>query len=209
MNDHDWWSMLRALDEPLPPREPLPPVDSFLRPVPGSPGRVHLDEEAIRAAMRERPDLLGSRVGWEVPRDFDHAAIQARFDRLAERLSEAYEVPLVAGAGPAQDAACFGGISIPAEVTKTRTKRSRIRFPLRVIVSNFGGLAAYLAFHDASTPTAPTPPVHPDDRERIEGALTGLGYLVVPEHILAARYDGPNSNPAVEMTWYTRFFGYL
>ena len=159
--------------------------------------------------MSERPDLLGSQVGWEVPRDFDQAATQARFDRLAERLSEAYGVPLVAGVGPQQDAALFGGISIPAEATRTRTKRTRVRFPLRVMVSNFGGLAAYLAVHDASTPTVPTPPVHPDDRERIEHALTALGHLVVPEHILEARYDGPNSHPDSTMTWYARFFDFL
>jgi len=105
MAEPDWWTILRALDEPLAPREPPPPVESFLRPVDGSPGDFHLDEEAMLAALSERPDLLGNHVGWEVPRDFDCAATQARFDRLTERLSEAFGVPLVAGTGPQQDAA--------------------------------------------------------------------------------------------------------
>jgi hypothetical protein len=157
----------------------------------------------------DEPGSLGEHVGLEVPRDFDRAATQARFDRLAERLSEAYGCPLVGGAGPQQDAAFFGRIRIPAEVSCTRTKHSRTGVPLTVIVSNFGGLATYLPFHDSSTP--PAPPVHREDRKRIEEVLIRLGYRVVPGHVLATTYDGPNEwvFGSGDATWFVRFFDYL
>lgn len=171
-HEPDWWTVLRALDEPVAP---------------------------------------GKTVGLEVPHDFDCAATQARFDRLVERLSEVYGLPLVGGAGPQQDAAYFRDIWIPAEATRTRTKRTRTQFPLRVVVSNFGGLATYRPFHDSSTPEVPTPPLHPDDRNRIEEVLRDLEYRVVPDHVLETPYDGPNRGVFgdSDVTWFTRFFCFL
>lgn len=138
----------------------------------------------------------------ETPRNFDCAATQARFNLLAEQLSASYAVNLVAGAGPEQDAARFGAIEIPAEVTRTRIKRKHPPGPLVVVISSFGNLATY----HQSTPDLE---VHPDDQQRVENALTAVGYTVVPEHILAAAYDGPNADPDLDITWYTRFFDYL
>ncbi|GAA2191106.1 hypothetical protein [Micromonospora lupini] len=141
-----------------------------------------------------------------MPRDFDPAPAQGRFARLAERLSETYGYPC--DSEMAQDSASLGSIWIPAEASRSRQKRTRIPLSLIVNVSKFGGLATY----GASSPSDQKPYVHPDDRQRIEYALSGLGYLVVPEHILATPYDGPNGwvfGPTADATWFTRFFDYL
>ncbi|WP_433308144.1 hypothetical protein ACQP0U_16970 [Micromonospora sp. CA-269861] len=161
--------------------------------------------ERTLAASNERV-ARGDGDGLEVPRDFDHAAAQGRFDRLAERLSGAFGCPC--DSGLAQDSACFGSVWIPAEASRSRTKRTRIPLSLTVSVSKFGGLATY----GASSPSGRHPHLHPDDRQRIEQALTGLGYLIVPERILATPYDGPNGwafGPTVDATWSTRFFSHL
>jgi hypothetical protein len=102
----------------------------------------------------------------------------------------------------------YGSIWIPAEASYSRTKRTRIPLPLCVSVSKFGGLATY----GPSTPSGQRSYVHPADRQRIEEALAGLGYVIVPEHVLATRYDGPNGwvfGPRTSATWFTRFFGFL
>ncbi|TNH29934.1 hypothetical protein FHG89_10140 [Micromonospora orduensis] len=200
MDDADWWSMLRALDEPVAPVKGSIGRESILRAMVEG-----VMPEPMLAALNERV-ARGDGDGLEVPRDFDHAAVQGRFDRLAERLSEAYGCRC--DSGLAQDSACFGSIWIPAEASHSRTKRTRIPLSLTVSVSNFGGLATY----GASSPSGQRPSPHPDDRQRIELALAGLGYLIVPEHILATPYDGPNGwvfGPTVVETWSTRFFGHL
>jgi len=182
----DWWSILRALDEPG-----APPEDIRLEPM-----LQALDE----------PIASGQGDGLEVPRDFDYVATQARFDRLVERLSESYGCPC--DSGLAQDSACFGSVWIPGEASRSRTKRTRIPLRLSVSVSKFGGLATY----GPHTPCGQVAHVHPQDRQRIEEVLDRLGYLVVPGHVLTAPYDGPNGwvfGPTTNATWFTRFFDYL
>ncbi|RAN94889.1 hypothetical protein GAR05_04655 [Micromonospora saelicesensis] len=200
MGDADWWSILRALDEPIAPVQGGIGRESILRAmvegVVPEPTLAALDEGVAR----------GDGDGLEVPRDFDHAAVQGRFDRLTERLNHAYGCPC--DSGLAQDSACFGRIWIPAEASRSRTKRTRIPLSLTVHVSKFGGLATY----GASSPGGHNPYLHPDDRQRIEQELTGLGYLIVPEQILATPYDGPNAwvfGPTGNETWATRFFDQL
>ncbi|MCX5065476.1 hypothetical protein OOJ91_06240 [Micromonospora lupini] len=197
MSDADWWSLLRELDEPVAPvGHGLSPELLLRAMVEGS------LPQSVRAASNERVEPFAG-DGLEVPRHFDLAATQGRFDRLAERLSEAYgcrcDVWL------AQDSACFGSIWIPSEVSRSRTKRTRIPLSLTVSVSNFGGLAAC----GSSAPWGHKPHLHPDDRARIEEALDGLDYLLVPEHILSAPYDGPNGwvfGSTNDATWSVRFF---
>jgi hypothetical protein len=216
MAESDWLAILRALDEALPPREPLPSIQSLMEPIEGSPGKFRFNGQAWLSVVGGQK-LQGRHVGWEVPQNFDRAAAQARFDMLAERLSDIYHVRLVAGTGPQQDAACFGEIGIAAKHTKTSATHPVFQFPLTVIVSNFGNLVTYhhaLVAHnppgDPSTLDVPErPPVHPDDQRRVEEVLTALGYVVVPKRVLNARYDGPNAGPTSDMTWYTRFFDYL
>ncbi|WP_433288152.1 hypothetical protein [Micromonospora sp. CA-244673] len=199
MVDADWWSILRALDEPVAPPESIGRESILRAMVAGSMPEPMLAALNDRVARREGDGL-------EVPRDFDHAATQGRFERLAERLSEAYGCPC--DSGLAQDSACFGSVWIPAEASRSHTKRTRIPLSLVVSVSKFGGVATYAA----SSPSDQKPYLHPDDRQRIEEALAGLGYLIVPKHILATPYDGPNGwvfGPAADATWFTRFFDYL
>jgi hypothetical protein len=213
LEKRDWLAMLRELDEPLPPREPYPSVQSFMTPVEGSPGTVRLDERAMLSALSRRAP--GDHIGWEIPRNFERAAAQGRFDVLAQRLGEAFGVHLVAPTGPDQDAASFGTIDIPQEHTGARAKkRPDHRFPLAVVVSNFGHLAAYRhvrhSFRSVDDPDVPgTPEVHPDDGRRIDEILAVLGYVAVPEDVLDAPYDGPNATPESTMDWHTRFFGVL
>jgi hypothetical protein len=202
-DDAEWLALLRDLDQPLPPRAPMPPIESFMNPVSGSPGVVRFDEAAAVAAIRERPVRWPD--GWEVPLDFDEEALRARIGRLAERLGEVYGVPLAVTRG-AQHAAYFGGVVVPGEQTATRAERTR--FPLTIMVSNFGGLVTIWVMPDPSGGGAPPPPVHPHDLERIEPVATGLGFAVVPEHLLALPYDGPNATPSHTVTWWERYFGY-
>ncbi|MFD0577226.1 hypothetical protein [Dactylosporangium darangshiense] len=202
----DWWSMLRALDEPIEP--PNIRLESMLRPVDeqAAPGQYVLVESEAVAQLEQLAPPPGEGDGLEVPRDFDYAAARARFARLVERLSEVYGCPC--DPGHPQDSACFGSIRVPAEATRTRTKRTRIPLSVAVLVSNFGALATY----KPSIQGDQVAPVHPDDRQRIEEALTGLGYLVVPDHVLATPYDGPNRwvfGGIANATWFTRFFDYL
>jgi hypothetical protein len=153
----------------------------------------------------------GQGDGIEVPRDFDYAAAKGRFGRLVERLGETFGCPL--DYGHPQDSACFGGITIPAEATRTRAKRTREPSALEVLVSTFGGLATYRPLNDYGNQVVP---VHPDDRQRIEDALDGLGYVIVPKAVLDTLYDGPNGwifGPSpygkADATWFIRFFDYL
>jgi hypothetical protein len=205
MDDPDWGSILQALDEPV-PRRAGPSVEAILRPVDGQPGKYTVMESEALALIEQFAPPPGQGGGLEVPRNFDHAATQGRFDRLVERLSEAYGWPCTAGRP--QDSTCFGIIVIPAEATRTRAKRTRTPTSVAVLISNFGGLATYVP----QTRVDEVAPVHPEDRQRIEEALRGLGYLVVPERVLAAPYDGPNVwafGPTTNVTWFGRFFDHI
>jgi hypothetical protein len=174
------------------------------------------DESEWLAVLRalDVPGEPGQAANLEYPQDFDRAAIQLRFEQLAALLSDAFGCPLAAGMGPCQDASCFGDIRIPPEFTVTRAKRSRIRFPVIVAVSNFGNLAACWAGQDAISPetlTSAAPPVHPEDRNRVEQALNELGYLFVPAEVLETRYDGPNQWVFGDRdeSWLVRYFSSL
>lgn len=165
-------------------------------------------DEPISPSSHQGP---GQGDGLEVPRDFDYGAAKSRFDRLAARLSGAFGS--VCDHGQPQDSACFGSIWIPAEATRTRAKHTREPFAVEVLVSSFGGLATYRALN---VTWGQVVPVHQDDARRIEEALVGLGYLVVPMDVLDTRYDGPNgwvfgSSPyeKTDATWFIRYFDYL
>ena len=180
------------------------------------PGVVVRDESAWLATLRalDEPGEPGQSAGLEFPRGFDVAATQLRFERLSARLSEVFGCRLDGGTGPCQDAALFGEIRIPPEFTVTRAKRSRIRFPVIVAVSNFGDLATCRAGQDSVSPdtlTSAAPPVHPEDRGRVEQVLNELGYLFVPADVLETRYDGPNQWVFSDShaSWFIRYFSFL
>lgn len=200
-----WRAILHDADEPVAsPENPLR-IESFLRPVEGTTDRVVLDVAgamaAVQARMREKVPGQGD---LECPSGFDHDAAQDRLDRLATLLSEAFGVPCASDF--AQDSACFGGVSVPAEATRTHQGRTRKHPSLQVSVSRFGRLATY----GSRSRQQPALAVHPDDRQRIEQALADAGYVHVPDHVLHSPYDGPNTwalePPA---TWFSRFFDYL
>ena len=170
-----------------------------------------LDQPATPAFATVSEPVPGQGDGVEVPRDFDQAAAESRFEQLVERVEEAYGVPCIHGYG--QDSACFGSIDIPADATRTRAKRTRTAFALLVMVSAFGNLATYRPVGQVWDQVVP---VHPDDRRLIEEALDAVGYVIVPNDVLDLPYDGPNgwifgSSPyeRTDATWYSRFFDFL
>lgn len=180
------------------------------------PGMVVHDESEWLAVLRslDEPGELGQAAGLEFPRDFDRAATQLRFEQLTARLSDVFGCSLIPGKGPHQDSSRFGVIRIPPECTTTRAKRTRIRFPVIVGVSNFGNLATCWVGQDSLSPdtlTVPAPPLHLDDRAGVEEALTDLGYRSVPYDILQTGYDGPNQWVFGDQdeTWLVRYFAEL
>jgi hypothetical protein len=202
--------MLRALDEPVTPRfeglELFEAMKAYL-----VERGVHIESESGETEGRPDsagegfPDFLTPMPGVSLPRDFDLTAAKSRFDQLAERLGEDFGA---CGYGHAEGA-CFGSIVIPAQATRTRAKRTRVPCALGVLVSSFGGLATYRPVNTGDHVV----PVHPDDRRRIEEALDGLGYQVMPRRVLDLPYDGPNGwifGPSTygrtDATWFDRFF---
>jgi hypothetical protein len=66
-----------------------------MEPIEGSPGKFRFDQQAMSSLFSQQK-FQGRHIGWEVPQNFDRAMTQARFNLLAERLSEIYRVRLVA-----------------------------------------------------------------------------------------------------------------
>jgi hypothetical protein len=103
-----------------------------------------------------------------------------------------------------QDASYHARIVIPAEATRSGEF-------LTITISNFGEMAVpALGNPDSCSAEEVELLFHPDDRARIEGALRELGYVVVSEVLLRARYDGnikPDGQYRYPRTWWDRFFG--
>ncbi|GIE78501.1 hypothetical protein Aph02nite_44510 [Actinoplanes philippinensis] len=174
---------------------------------PDAPAEGETDWLSILRALDE-PGRMGSAVGLEFPSDFDPATTQTRFDQLAEGLSAAFGCPLPGGQGPREDAAFFGVIRIPAEVTRTYDRGSG----LAVVLSNFGALTACLPYRvGPASDAARTPPVHQEDYRLIEQVSAQAQLWLVPGHILKMPYEGPNQwvFGSAEASWYWRFFDYL
>jgi len=143
----------------------------------------------------------------DAPRDYDHAATRARFDALVRRLDADFAchclVDREVGA-----ASRHGSIVVPAAALSGRTR-------ITLTVSNFGRMVAATSA-DPNTPQVGAAPalVTPRHMAHIEAALLGCGYALVPDHILAAPYDGVHHalgryTVEDEPTWWLRFFDYL
>ncbi|KAA2263382.1 hypothetical protein F0L68_10135 [Solihabitans fulvus] len=151
--------------------------------------------ELLRAL--DDPDHL------EFPRGYDHGEARARFDLLAESLDAAFGCRCSVDRW-VQDASHHGDITVPADRPGGGPRIS-------VRVSNFGGLAVYspenVGCHsDADKLGA----LSAEDRRRVEGALSDLGYVTVPEDLLHERYDGrADLTLARPGTWFVRFFDYI
>ncbi|MFF9774205.1 hypothetical protein ACF1HJ_11145 [Streptomyces sp. NPDC013978] len=162
-----------------------------------------LDDESAWALLRrlDDPDHM------EFPRGYDHAAVRARFDRLAARLDQQFQCTCSVDRY-VQDASHHGTITIPHTATASGQH-------ITVTVSNFGNLTAvtlgnpgsYDADEERELFQAP-------DRHRVDGALEALDYVAISEHLLWTRYDGVSDlvssyPPKHPPTWWTRFFDYL
>lgn len=141
----------------------------------------------------------------EFPPDYDHRRTRARFEQLVQRLNADFDCQSRVDRD-VQDASLHGRIDIPA--TGATTGR-----PLVVNISNFGDLAVLSVDNPGVwTDAEAAALLHPDDAQRVQIALTGLGYTVIPEEPLWEPYDGI-CDPAVfgpsEPTWWIRYFDYL
>ena len=155
---------------------------------------------------------LGQVRGAYVPDGFDLKETQVRFGVLAQRLSDIYGTRLTEPAGPVQDASLFGIITIPDSTSSTCNRATGFKFGIDVLVSSFGGLATVRVSRSAKEGEPYIlPPMHPDDRGRIDEVLTELGYRVVPDEVLGLPYAGPNAwvFGSRTATWNTRFFSWL
>jgi hypothetical protein len=162
---------------------------------------MHVDDYAVWQMLHG----LDESQTLEVPDGYDFGRERDRFNRLAQHLDTAFSCVCRVDRD-VQDASLHGRIEIPASATLTG-------HPLVVNISNFGGLAVLAVdnpgiWTDAETATL----LHPADAHRVETALAGLGYTLIPEELLWQPYDGA-SDPArfgrSEVTWWNRYFDYL
>ncbi|MGH4034026.1 hypothetical protein ACQB60_34415 [Actinomycetota bacterium Odt1-20B] len=161
-----------------------------------------LDDQSARALLRQldEPDRKC------FPRAYDHAAVRARFDRLAGGLDRQYQAACTVDRH-VQDGSHHGTIRIPATVTACGNN-------ITVTVSNFGNLAAVTfddpGRYDGGEESELSQAV---DRKRVDNELEVLGYVTLSEHLLGTRYDGVTDlsyfPPEHRPTWFTRFFDYL
>ncbi|MBO2453423.1 hypothetical protein J4573_40465 [Actinomadura barringtoniae] len=141
----------------------------------------------------------------EFPADYDHSETRARFDLLVEELDKAFTCRCRADR-QVQDASHHGDVLVPAAHTAGGEQ-------IIIRVSNFGDLAVYSPGNLGQYLDAEKP-LPAEDRRRVEGALNELGYRMVPEDLLHARYDGRSPlaryyPPEHPPTWFVRFFDYL
>ncbi|MER5307252.1 hypothetical protein ABT034_05615 [Streptomyces sp. NPDC002773] len=160
-----------------------------------------MSETELLALLRELddPDRL------EQPLQYDRAVTGLAFSGLVRRLEADFGAPCESERDT-QDSSEYGRIHVPADATICGTRSV-------VCVSKFGSLAevcadnpgAFLGTDDAREEGA----LDPADLATVEQALTGLGYVNVPEELLESDYEGPSAleHFAVRPTWWTRFFG--
>ncbi len=143
----------------------------------------------------------------EYPEDYDQLEAGARFERLIRGLEQRFQCQCQVDQN-VQDASFHGDIVVPAERTASGQQ-------IWIRISNFGGLAVYSPERLGSHTDAEKLNALPEaDRNRVEGTLTGLGYLIVPEDLLVQRYNGRSDlaafySPQDPPTWFIRFFDYL
>ncbi|MFD7732853.1 hypothetical protein ACFV6F_20980 [Kitasatospora phosalacinea] len=141
----------------------------------------------------------------EWPRDYDRAAVAARFRTLVARLEADFAVRCEA-APDNQDSSEYGRVVVPAGATVRGTR-------LVVCVSNFGSLALVCADNPGAffgtVDARAEGELDAADLARVERALGELGYVVVAEELLGRDYDGPSRLGwhVQRPTWADRFFG--
>jgi hypothetical protein len=137
----------------------------------------------------------------EFPAVFDSEGTAARFARLASQLRTVFGA---SSPSVGQDSSFHGEIEVPAAATSGGLM-------LRVVVSNFGDLAAVTSEEERYGDDAELAELlHPADAPRIYGALHDLGYVVVALDPLEEMYDGSSASLRVRGAhWWSRYFDYL
>lgn len=149
---------------------------------------------------------LDSAEWLEFPSDYNRAEAADVFDRLASRICSEFSSRCEVDQ-EIQDSAQYGRLEVAAESTVCGTR-------IVVLVSKFKPLAmiaadnpgAFLGTEDATAEGE----LDAGDLEKVERALVELGFVAVPEELLARRYDGVarlrfhGSGPP---SWWDRFFG--
>jgi hypothetical protein len=139
----------------------------------------------------------------EYPAGYNHRDVRGRFDLLAAALNAAFACQCFVDRH-VEDASHHGHIDIPADACIAGEH-------LTVVVSNFGNLAVVAVGNPGEYSEEESKLlIDPADEARIQQALTGLGYVVLPEHPLWTRYDGNLQFLRDQNgSWWDRFFSYL
>jgi hypothetical protein len=164
---------------------------------PGHTGSVPTDAALLRL-LRSLDDP--KHLEW--PKGYRHHRVRARFEELVQRIDDSFDCRCDVDRN-VQDASLHGRIDIPAAATRSGS-------PLVIGTSNFGDLALmavdnFDVWSDADTAEL----LHPDDAHRIRGALADLGYTLIPDDLIYARYDGPSAATAPIRCWFDRYFSYM
>lgn len=143
----------------------------------------------------------------EWPQGYSSSEAGALFGRLLAVLNVDFQTRCTAEL--TGDSSEYGRIHVPAEATKCGTRIvvevSKFR-PLAMVSADNPG--AFLGTAEAQQEGE----LDAGDLAKVEQALTGAGYVTVPEELLQQRYDGParlpwhTSHPH-QATWWDRFFG--
>ncbi len=144
----------------------------------------------------------------ESPAGFDRKEASVSFTQLTERLDARFATHCETDR-EIEDSPEYGRIVVPAAATVCGTQLvvqlSRFK-PVSMIAAELPG--AYFGLQDARTAGA----VDLTDVEKIEQALTDLGYAVIPEEVLGTPYDGRlplSSFSTTRPTWWDRYFAYF
>ncbi|ROO90894.1 hypothetical protein EDD29_8635 [Actinocorallia herbida] len=141
----------------------------------------------------------------EWPRGYDPRKTGRLFADLLARLNVAFE-SLCVSEQDVQDSSEYGRITIPDKATIAGTR-------IVVCVSKFGSLAlicadnprAYLGTEEAQQEGV----LDATDLATTRAALTGLGYVVIPEELIENEYEGQTllRTPGQRVSWWDRYFG--
>lgn len=137
----------------------------------------------------------------EFPADFDFERTSARFAQLTSQLRTAFGTSWPSSG---QDSSFHGDITVPAAATAGGLL-------LKVVVSNFGDLAAVVSEDALYCDDAELAELlHPADTARVYGTLDELGYVALRLDPLEEMYNGASASLHEQgARWWNRYFDYL
>ena len=155
------------------------------------------DRQRLWALLRK----LDASGDAEFPRNYNPTTTRTRFNKLVADVEGEFACTCVVERD-VQDASHHGRITIPVAATASADF-------ITVIVSNFGDLALVTLGNPMSYDEEETEYLFDStDLGRITGILSELGYIVVPEHLTWADYDGALKLRSHARSWFDRFFCY-